>query len=313
MKKKWLLVIPILFLIALAGFLIYRNPPTTPISISFDAVKIDRNCNQLDTVPIRLTGEWIHPWFEEDRLNITSNDFDGMTQLEVVGYASDRFPGGVPRQLPSLTLLTCTGGTFNRGKNQLESCEVVFSPDHTRWMLAFLEYGTFYVGSINSEDTLEDLYEYFQPVIIGSWPLDPSEKGLWQYFGQWVTSDGKSSEPVDLKLKIVVQKKEDKRDVLCLYFDLPKDFPYIFSEDEVYYNGSNGVLPYYTSTGYTLGKDSSEPELVRFAYDKEKNWSVFVWEDSPEQYLIVSGKPQFDAQEILTHFEDFLDLLPYNE
>ncbi|MBE6917932.1 MAG: hypothetical protein E7470_08560 [Ruminococcaceae bacterium] len=304
MKKKWLLVIPILFLIALAGFLIYRNPPTTPISISFDAVKIDRNCNQLDTVPIRLTGEWIHPWFEEDRLNITSNDFDGMSKLGLIT---------MPRQLPSLTLLECHAEIFQKSKNDYTVCNIVFSPDHTRWMLEFRTENVFYVGSTNPEDTLEDLYEYFQPKIIGSWPLDPSEIVLWQYYGRWVTSDGKSSEPVDLELKIVVQKKEDKRDVLSLYFDLPKDFPYIFSEDEVYYNGSNGVLPYYTSTGYTLGKDSSEPELVRFAYDKEKNWSVFVWEDSPEQYLIVSGKPQFDAQEILAHFEDFLDLLPYNE
>ena len=311
MKKKLLLIIPLVFILAMVALVIYRHPATTPISIKLDMYKIDRNCTQRGIVPIELTGQWIHPLFEDTRLDITASDFDGMTQLEIVGMASDKFPGAVPRQLPGLTMLECYGGTFNKYKNQLDSCDVVFSPDHQRWMLATEKY--FYVGSTNAEDTLEDLYDYFMPAIIGSWPGDPSENDLWQYFGRWVTVDGKISDPVDLEIKTEIQKQENDHEVLKLYCTMPEDFPYIFKENEVYDDLSNGDMAYYISTGDTLDKASSVSQAVYFAYDKEKGWSVFIWENTPEQCLIVSRKPQYDPAEILEHFEIFLESLPQNE
>lgn len=315
MKKRLLLLIPVVFLLVMIALVIYWNPATTPVSISLNTFKIDRNCNQLGTVPIELTGNWIYPLFEDRRLDLTSTEFDGMSGLEI-GSSTDTFPGDVPEQLPSLDLLRIWGEMFHKAKNQYELCAVVFSPDYERWMLAFREYDIFYVGSTNNEDTLEDLYEYFKSQIIGTWPADPNENNLYQYFGRWDTSDGKSSEPVDLVLKIEIQEKEDKRDVLDLHCELPEDFPYMFIENYSFYdnsyNGKEYVVPYYTSCGYTLNKETNEPEFVYFAYDKEKNWSLFVWEDSPEQYLIVSGKPNFDSDEILEHFKQFFDIFVNN-
>ena len=72
-------------------------------------------------------------------------------------------------------------------------------------------------------------------------------------------------------------------------------------------------MPYYTSSGYTIGKYTGSPELFQFAYDREKNWAVFVWEDQPEQYLVISNTRKFDSNEILEHFKVFLDSLPYNK
>lgn len=306
MKKKLLLIIPLVFLLALIALVIYWHPATTPISIKLDMYKIDRNCTERGIVPIELTGEWIHPLFEDTRLDITASDFDGMTQLEIIGMASDNFPGAVPRQLPGLTLLECYGGTFNKSKNESKFCNVVFSPDHQRWMLATEKY--FYVGSTNSEDTLEDLYDYFMPAIIGSWPGDPSEKDMWQYFGRWVTPEGNAKETVDLELKFDVETSEESIEILDLHFEAPKDFLYKFSDDDLYAAGGNGTLPYFTTTGYTADAETGEPVKFHLAYDKEKNWSVFVWEDRPDRYLIVAGKPQFDAADIIGHFGDFFDI-----
>lgn len=310
MKKKLLMIVPIVFLLALVAFVVYRNPPTTPISIQLDMFKIDRNCNEKGKVSLTLTGEWIKPLFEDERLEITASEIDGLSRLSL-SYDNETFPGSVPKQLPGLTLQECYGYAFNSADNQPEFCSVVFSPDLERWMLAFDK--MYYVGSTNSEDTLEVLYDYFMPKIIGSWAGDPSEKNLWQYFGRWVTPEGHAKETVDLKLKFEVEKIEEDVEALNLYFKASKDFPYQFNDDDLYATSSDGILPYFTTTGYTTKTETGEQVLFHLAYDKEKNWSVFVWEDRPDRYLIVAGKPQFDSQEILAHFKSFLDLLPYNE
>lgn len=305
MKKKLLLLIPLLLLLALVVLVIYWNPVTTPISVQLDMYKIDRNCNEKGMFPLTLTGEWIKPLFEDERLELTFSEFDGLSRLSL-SYDNETFPGSVPKPLPGLTLQECYGYAFNSADNQTEFCSVVFSPDLERWMLAFDK--VYYVGSTNSEDTLEVLYDYFMPRIIGSWAGDPSEQDLWQYFGTWVTPEGNSKGTVDLKLKFEVEKNEEAVEVLDLYFNAPKDFLYKFNDDDLYATSGDGLLPYFTSTGYTSKAETGEQVLFHLAYDKEKNWSVFVWEDRPDRYLIVAGKPQFDTQEITAHFKDFFDI-----
>ena len=302
MKKKLLLLIPLVFLLAAVAYVIYLTPVTTPISIKLDMYKIDRNCNERGVIPVELTGQWIHPLFEDARLDITASKFDGLSMLSL-SYDNERFPGTVPTQLPDLTLQECYGSCFNSSDNQFEFCAVVFSPDQQRWMLAAGKY--FYVGSTNSEDTLEELYDFFMPKIVNSWPGDPSEKNMWQYFGAWVTPEGNTKETVDLKLKLKVEKNEESSDALDLYFKGPKDFLYQFNDEVLYATSGDGLLPYFTTTGFTTNTETGEPAKFHLAYDQEKNWSVFVWEDHPDRYLIVSGKPKFDTAEIIGHFNVF--------
>lgn len=149
----------------MVALVIYRNPTTTPISVSFDAVKIDADGNQRKTVPIELTGKWIYPLFQDARLELTASEFDRMARLELLGNDDSTFPGAVPMPNHDVPYLMCVGWVFNTLKNEPAHCIVLFSPDYERWMIAFELDDTFYVGSVNEEDTVEDLYEYFKPAI----------------------------------------------------------------------------------------------------------------------------------------------------
>lgn len=165
MKKKLLLIITIVFFVALLALVIYWNPPTTPISISLDAVKVNSEGTIKKTVPIELTGKWIHSWFGDDLLDITSTEFDNLTRLELFHDGSSKNVGAVPLPMPNEPYSMCTGWAFNRSRNEPTTCMVLFSPDYERWLLAFTQEDVFYIGSVNEDDTPEVLYEYFEAFI----------------------------------------------------------------------------------------------------------------------------------------------------
>lgn len=172
MKKKLLLIITIVFFVALLALVIYWNPPSTPFSVSFDAIKINNAGKQLDTVPVELKMEWHNPWFEDARLEITSADIDGFyTGLKSLSYTTDRFPGRVPEQWLNEPFLMCRAEVFRSSRNEFEISDVLFSPDYERWLIAFPCRNTFYIGSVNEADTPEGLYEYFKAFILKSKPL----------------------------------------------------------------------------------------------------------------------------------------------
>ena len=165
MKKKLLLIITALFFVALVALVIYWNPPTTPVDIHFDAVKVNSEGEIKKTVPIELTGKWIHTWFGDDLLDITATEFDNWTSLELFHNGDSKNVGAIPVPIPNEHYSMCTGWAFNRSRNEPATCLVLFSPDCKRWMIAFSHENIFYIGSVNDADTPEVLYDYFEAFI----------------------------------------------------------------------------------------------------------------------------------------------------
>lgn len=169
LKKKLLLIIPIVFIIVLVGLVIYWNPPTTAVSFKFDAVKIDEECTERGNFKIELSGYLIEPYFEAPRLDLTMVPFDGLQSL----YTSDSssiFEGTRIKEHPSGAFLEIFCDSFDPVENDFRATRIAFSPDFDRW--AYYDYKSelCYVGSVSGSYTVQELYEYFKPLITGSWP-----------------------------------------------------------------------------------------------------------------------------------------------
>ena len=169
MKKKLLLIIPIVFIIVLVGLVIYWNPPTTALSFKFDAVKIDENCTERGNFTIELSGDMIKPYFEDPRLDLTMVPFDGMQSLDT-SDSSSTFEGTRIEKHPSGAFLMIDCSTWDRAANHPRFIRISFSPDFDRWVYHDMEDDMYYVGSVSGNHTVQELYEYFKPLITGSWP-----------------------------------------------------------------------------------------------------------------------------------------------
>ena len=168
MSKKVLLVIPVAFVIFLIAFVVYWNPPTTAISVKFEAVKIDEDCNELGNFTIELSGEKIEPYFEDPRLDLTMAPFDGLQSLTMVedgssfdGTRITTYWGGAFQEIDC--------GYFDPVENQLKDARIAFSSDFDRWAYYDSERKVCYVGSVSGNYTVQELYEYFNPLITGGW------------------------------------------------------------------------------------------------------------------------------------------------
>ena len=312
MKKHWLfillvIVIPVGILIGFIGYKHYTTPypvDTPSFPLTFTMTKLNLDGSTLGDCEVTITGSALkYPsgtacldieltgLSVQRKLRSLNDNDDSVGKIETL--PNYEFQWGLCRLLPD-------GGFAN----------LVFSPDYERWAILYATNEPFYVGSVDNKYTAEELYEYFGDHCISPWPYDPANA-----LGRWVSPDGTLIENVDLKFHVSYSYIGETFNGISLNFTLPQDFPYKFTEGKFYQNSSEGIesMPYYTSNGYTIGKYTGGPELFQFAYDKEKNWAVFVWEDQPEQYLVISNTRKFDSNEILEHFKVFLDSLPYNK
>lgn len=152
-------------------------------------------------------------------------------------------------------------------------------------------------------------------VVLAVWlfsgPLSGNTKVNWQMNGTLVTSDGTVIETMELSIVGKIHKDPNKRDILTLDITLPDDFPYSFKGRDIpeFYSSSDEIdeFPYYVCSGYTYDKSENAPVLCSFALDEERGWAIFCWPNQPEQYLVCSTTADVNADEIITHFQAFLD------
>ena len=171
-KRKLLLIIPVVFLLLLIGLVVYWNPPTTAVSLKFDAVKIDEDCNELGNFTIELSGEKIEPYFEDPRLDLTMVPFDGLQSL-TMDSDSSIFDGSRIKTHMSGAFQEISCDSFDPVKNDFRGARIAFSPDFDRWAYYDYQSETCYVGSVSGNYTVQELYEYFKPLITGRWsPTD---------------------------------------------------------------------------------------------------------------------------------------------
>lgn len=130
--------------------------------------------------------------------------------------------------------------------------------------------------------------------------------------GTLVTADGQVQDTLEVAIVGKIHKDPEERDILTLDITLPDDFPYSFKGRDIpkFYSASDGIaeFPYYVCSGFTYNKSKNTSILCNFALDEDKGWAIFLWPDNPEQYLVCSTATDVNAEEIIAHFQAYLDL-----
>lgn len=170
MKKKLLLIIPAVFLLVVIGLVIYWNPPTTPVSYKFDAVKVDFSGKEYGSYTFEITGEYIEPYFEAPRLDLKTNMFDGLWNVDTGNISNTSIFEGSPIE-ESLVgeFLTVDSYVFDSSANSFRGGELAFSSDFDRWCYLDDEGKVLYVGSVSGDYTLQELFDYFKRIIPSNW------------------------------------------------------------------------------------------------------------------------------------------------
>lgn len=140
--------------------------------------------------------------------------------------------------------------------------------------------------------------------------LNDTQNVNWQMQGCLVTSDGTVSKtlPVSVTGKISSNRNGDTD--LKLSFGLPEDFQFsILQEEFVCYSNTVELLSYYAFSGYGDNKDTEQymDSSAQIALDADQECIVIAWSDAPGQYLVASTNPNTDPQQVLDHFQLFLN------
>jgi hypothetical protein len=102
-------------------------------------------------------------------MDLTMVPFDGMQSLDT-SDSSLIFKGTPIKEHLSGAFLMIECAYFDRAVDYYRPVVIAFSPDFDLWMYYDLKGEAFYVGSVSGTYTVQELYEYFNPMITGSWP-----------------------------------------------------------------------------------------------------------------------------------------------
>lgn len=140
------------------------------------------------------------------------------------------------------------------------------------------------------------------------WLLDVTQKIDWQMQGYLVTSDGTISEALPISVTGKINDRNDGSSDLDLSFDLPEDFRNSILADEFHCpSNTMDVLSYYAFTGFSRNKEDDGDILASIALDVDQKSVVILWSDAPGQYLVASANADTNPQQILAHFQAFLN------
>lgn len=143
-----------------AGYLFFRNVPIsrTAVDVSFTATKLDVSGAPIGTFPITIKGDIEKYLFQDDRLDVQIEPFDGYTDFKqhningVKGLIVDWVDFYRTRYVAT-------------GSEGFEYFAIYFNEDQSRWAL-IVEDHTFavngrYIGSTDPNVSVQDLRDYF--------------------------------------------------------------------------------------------------------------------------------------------------------
>ena len=140
----------------------------------------------------------------------------------------------------------------------------------------------------------------------------------WDMHGYLVTADGEVKEELELSVKGKVRDYKDREetDQLKLNFALPDSVPsqLRWADNQKCFLSDfqrSFDTPYYACYAFAypvpIGKD-----LCVFALDPVQKYVIIKWVDESGQLLVASSNPAVSAQEILKHFQTFLDFYAFD-
>ena len=113
-----------------------------------------------------------------------------------------------------------------------------------------------------------------------------------------------------ITIKGFITRNLEASDTILLEINFPLDFRYlIVSNDyEEYFDFSNGLFgSYYICKVVAYDRVENAAAFIRFALDVESECALFILPDDPEQYLVCSTVADVNVEEVMAHFQKFLD------
>ena len=310
----------ILLIIAANLFIIYafiREIPIqqTPINVSFNAVKLDDIGNEIKTVPITISGSLNKHLFQDEHiLDVNISDFDGYTNFQK--HTLNDISGGAL----DFTNEIFYSIYFASGSDGLEYFSIYFNEDFSRWAFVVTQYteenpfyiSARYVASTDSNDTVMDLKEFFDGLLIIDEPILKTDPALdWQMHGTFVRTDG-TQQAMDLTIAGKIWDYRTKEfHKLDLQIAFPDSFTYkIQTPSDGFTNtmyDNQNAPDLYICSARSVNKDKplpSKPVSSHFAIDVEKEYFIVIFKDAPACYFVASTD-NTPSEEILLHFQDF--------
>lgn len=162
--KKTILIIfscgVALFILQCAAYAFFGNVPIdrTPVDISLTVTKLDEQGQQIGSFPVTIKGHVEKYLYQDDRLNVHIDPFDGYVDFHP--HNLNNVDGGI-FDFPGIRMTRY----YATGSEGFVYFVVYFSEDYSRWAFGaeddMFHIKDRYVASINPDDTLQDLKDYF--------------------------------------------------------------------------------------------------------------------------------------------------------
>lgn len=158
-KKVKRIIVIILVACLIAGALLYFVPWPTPVNLSLNAAKLDKDGNVVGNMTIHIEGVMLNYLFQEDSLNVKISPFDSHKWVKLTRNANTNRDGIIyPHSGDCFELFFYT--------DYASFCRLLFTKDFK--YVAFVSdtpgdgSNTYYVASADDEIPTEELIEYFR-------------------------------------------------------------------------------------------------------------------------------------------------------
>lgn len=155
----------VLFILFCCAYAFFKNVPIdrSSLDVTFTVTKLDENGEQIGAFPITINGYIEEYLLQDDRLNVHIESFDGY--IDFLPHNHNNVDGGI-FDFAGLRMTRY----YATGSNGLAYFTIYFSEDHNRWLLIVEDYmfqiNGRYVASTDSNDTLQDLKDYFGGLLL---------------------------------------------------------------------------------------------------------------------------------------------------
>lgn len=145
----------ILSLLIVAAAL-YFIPKTTPVDVTVDAVKMDKDGKELGTLQLHITGQYREYLFRQSQLDLKIDDFGNYMHIQGFGFHTIDLPDRDFR-MGSIVL-----GAYQVAENRMCTLYMVFTDDYDHFVICDggsnnTEYA--YVASVSGQFTAKEIVQ----------------------------------------------------------------------------------------------------------------------------------------------------------
>ena len=144
---------------------------------------------------------------------------------------------------------------------------------------------------------------------------DTNEVSIEQNSGTWrayiVRENGEILDEFDLKFEYRISTDISGTGLMSISFDTPDNFPYSLL-DGFEFNLLSGlvVLPYPVAPGYAWNKWRNKLISCHIGIDTDSRCLIVDFDDNRAAYIVASEK-DMSADELLTHFSEFIERIRF--